>query len=41
MRPKTRVNYFQKENYAFNIKELQGGCAFMMRIDLNVGIGRI
>ncbi|GEM_PF-3824772 len=33
-KPKTCINYFQEENYAFNIKELQKCCACIIRINL-------
>jgi len=32
--PKTCINYFQEENYAFNINELQKCCACITRINL-------
>ncbi|RLC26188.1 MAG: hypothetical protein DRH37_11900 [Deltaproteobacteria bacterium] len=32
--PKTRINYFQEENYAFNINELQKCWACITRINL-------
>ena len=34
MIPKTCINYFQEENYAFNINELQKCCACITRINL-------
>jgi len=38
MKPKTCINYFRKEMYAFNINELQEGCACVTLTGLNAGI---